>query len=258
VDVTAGGARYNFSGVQGVQIANVADSLAAVRQVVYEDQWLTAQELLAALRANYCGYEDLRQRLLNETPKYGNDDDRVDELAHKWADCYCELVAGHANARGGIYQPGFYTVSAHMPMGRHVGATPDGRHAGAPLADGGLSPSAGRDRAGPTAVLRSVSKLDLELASNGTLLNMKFSPAVFQGERALGQFVALLRSFCTLRIPHVQFNVVSAETLRRAQQRPEEYRNLVVRVAGYSAYFCELDRDLQDEIVRRTEYRDTR
>jgi pyruvate-formate lyase len=164
------------------------------------------------------------------------------------------LVAQHTNVRGGAYQPGFYTVSAHMPMGKHVGATPDGRHAGEPLADGGLSPSAGRDRNGPTAMLRSVSKLDLELASNGTLLNMKFSPVFFQGERALQRFVALLRSFCALRIPHVQFNVVSAETLRRAQESPGEYRHLVVRVAGYSAYFGELDRDLQNEIIRRTAY----
>ena len=253
VDVTAGGARYNFSGVQGVQIANVADSLAAVRRAVYEEKWLTAQELLGALRADYRGQEHLRQRLLNE-PKYGNDDDRVDALAAKWADRYCQLVAQHANSRGGPYQPGFYTVSAHMPMGRHVGATPDGRHAGDPLADGGLSPSAGRDREGPTAVLRSVGKLDLALASNGTLLNMKFSPLFFHGEYALQRFVALLRTFCALRIPHVQFNVVSAETLRRAQARPDTYRHLVVRVAGYSAYFAELDRDLQDEIVRRTAY----
>ena len=254
VDVTAGGARYNFSGVQGVQIANVADSLAAVRQAVFEEKWLTADELLAALRADYCGHEHLRKRLLNETPKYGNDDDSVDALAARWAGRYSELVSRYANVRGGVYQPGFYTVSAHMPMGKHVGATPDGRHAGEPLADGGLSPSAGRDRSGPTAVLRSVGKLNLELASNGTLLNMKFSPTFFEGERALQRFVALLRSFCALRIPHVQFNVVSAETLRQAQARPGEYRNLVVRVAGYSAYFGELDRDLQNEIIRRTAY----
>jgi formate C-acetyltransferase len=159
--------------VQGVQIANVADSLAAVRQAVFEEGWVQAAELLQALRADYAGQERLRQRLLAETPKYGNDDKGVDALARRWAGRFSELVTRHRNVRGGIYQPGFYTVSAHMPMGAHVGATPDGRRAGQPLADGGLSPVAGRDRRGPTAMLRSVSKLDLEQASNGTLLNIK-------------------------------------------------------------------------------------
>jgi pyruvate formate-lyase/glycerol dehydratase family glycyl radical enzyme len=254
LDVTTGGAHYNLSGVQGVQVANVADSLAAVRQAVFEEKWLTAGELLAALRANFEGREMLRQRLLNRVPKYGNDDDRVDDLAKKWADRYSELVARHTTVRGGVYQPGFYTVSAHVPMGANVGATPDGRHAGEPLADGGLSPSAGRDRKGPTAVLRSVSKINLKLASNGTLLNMKFLPSFFDGERALEKFVALLQGFCKLGIPHVQFNVVSSAMLREAQVHPGKYCHLVVRVAGYSAYFTELDRALQDEIIRRTEF----
>ena len=253
-DVTAGGARYNFSGVQGVQVANVADSLAAVKRAVFEEQWISASALLDALRDDYEGAEALRQRLLNCAPKYGNDTDRVDALAARWADRYSEMVAQYRNARGGTYQPGFYTVSAHVPMGADVGATPDGRVAGAPLADGGLSPSAGRDRKGPTAVLRSVGKLNLELASNGTLLNMKFLPDALEGRENLANFVALLRAFSQLGIPHVQFNVVSAETLRKAQAEPEAYRNLVVRVAGYSAYFTELDRALQDEIVERTEF----
>jgi len=158
--------------------------------------------------------------------------------------------------RGGTYQPGFYTVSAHVPMGANVGATPDGRRAGQPLADGGLSPFTGRDHRGATAVLKSVSKLNLELASNGTLLNMKFLPSFFAGPGALDKFVLLLRGFCALKIPHIQFNVVVAETLRRAQARPEDYPSFVVRVAGYSAYFTELDRGLQDEIIARTEYAD--
>jgi formate C-acetyltransferase len=254
LDVTAGGAHYNSAGVQGVQVANLADSLAAIRQVVFEERLLEAGELMSALRADFEGHELLRQRLLNHVPKYGNDDDRVDSLAKRWADHYSELVAQHATIRGGTYQPGFYTVSAHVPMGAYVGATPDGRGAGEPLADGGLSPSAGQDRKGPTAVLRSVGKIDLELASNGTLLNMKFLPTFFDGERALEKFVTLLRGFCTLRIPHVQFNVVSGSTLRDAQRNPERHRHLVVRVAGYSAYFAELDRTLQDEIIRRTEF----
>ena len=254
VDVTAGGARYNFSGVQGVQIANVADSLAAVRQAVFEARWATGAELLTALRDDFEGHEPLRQRLIGRAPKYGNDDDAVDRLAARWAQRYCERVGRRRTVRGGVYQPGFYTVSAHAPMGAHVGATPDGRRAGQPLADGGLSPSAGRDRRGPTAVLRSVGKLNLELASNGTLLNMKFLPSLLEGDEALDKFVALLRAFCRLRIPHVQFNVVSGATLRDAQARPADYRHLVVRVAGYSAYFTELDRDLQDEIISRTEF----
>ncbi|NJN92816.1 MAG: glycyl radical protein [Anaerolineales bacterium] len=254
LDVTAGGAHYNFSGVQGVQVANVADSLAAVRQVVFEEQWLPASELLAALRENFAEREVLRQRLINRVPKYGNDDDRVDQYAQKWGDRYSELVAHYPTIRGGVYQPGFYTVSAHVPMGADVGATPDGRYAGTPLADGGLSPSAGRDRRGATAALRSVSKINLKLASNGTLLNMKFLPSFFAGPEAVKKFVILLRGFCKLHIPHVQFNVVSADILRQAQAQPEEFRSLVVRVAGYSAYFTELDKALQDEIISRTEF----
>jgi formate C-acetyltransferase len=254
LDVTAGGARYNFSGVQGVQIEYVADSLAAVKQAVFDERWLTASQLLDILRADYVGHEALRQRLLNRVPKYGNDDDRVDCFGQRWADRYSELVAGYGNIRGGIYQPGFYTVSSHVPMGANVGATPDGRRAGEPLADGGLSPSAGRDQKGPTAVLHSVARPNLKLASNGTLLNMKFLPAFFEGARALEKFVLLLRGFCQLGIPHVQFNVVSAATLREAQAKPELYRHLVVRVAGYSAYFVELDKGLQDEIISRTAF----
>jgi len=253
-DVTAGGARYNFSGVQGVQVANVGDSLAAVRQAIFEEQWLSGEGLLAALRDDYSELEPLRQRLLNCVPKYGNDNPAVDDLAAKWANHYSENVAQYRNVRGGSYQPGFYTVSSHVPMGAHVGATPDGRHAGAPLADGGLSPSAGRDRKGPTAVLQSVSKLNLKLASNGTLLNMKFLPDLLQDHKGLAAFVALLQTFCRLEIPHVQFNIVSTEMLREAQTMPEAYRHLVVRVAGYSAYFNELDRALQDEIIQRTEF----
>jgi formate C-acetyltransferase len=254
VDVTAGGAHYNFSGVQGVQVANVADSLAAVQLAVFNKHWVSGQEMLDALRKDFAGHEILRQRLVNGVPKYGNDDERIDGFARRWANRYSELVGAYPTIRGGTYLPGFYTVSAHVPMGANVGATPDGRHAGAPLADGGLSPSAGQDVKGPTAVLNSVGKADLSLAANGTLLNMKFLPAFFEGERALANFVSLLRGFSRLHIPHVQFNVVSAQTLREAQLNPAEFRSLVVRVAGYSAYFVELDRGLQDEIIRRTEF----
>jgi len=254
MDVTAGGAHYNFSGVQGVQVANVADSLAAVRQAIFEEKWLSGSEMLAILRANFAKQETLRQRLLNRIPKYGNDDRSVDDLAAHWANRYCELVSQHSTVRGGTFQPGFYTVSAHVPMGANVGATPDGRKAGQPLADGGLSPMAGRDRKGPTAVLHSVNSINLELASNGTLLNMKFLPSFFEGKHAMQQFVTMLRAFCSLKIPHVQFNVISSRTLRQAQAHPEQFRHLVVRVAGYSAYFTELDLELQEEIIQRTEF----
>jgi formate C-acetyltransferase len=254
VDVTAGGAIYDFSGVQGVQVANVADSFMAVKQAIFDEHWLPAEQLLETLRHNFKGEEVLRQRLVNRIPKYGNDIDAVDKFNDQWADRFCQLVSQYHNIRGGLYHPGFYTVSAHVPMGAHVGATPDGRKAGEPLADGGLSPMSGLDHNGPTAMLRSVSKPNLRLASNGTLLNMKFLPEFFKGENNLAKFVGLLRGFCALEIPHVQFNVLSADMLRAAQDAPEKHGHLVVRVAGYSAYFVELDRDLQNEIIRRTEY----
>ena len=253
-DVTWGGARYNFSGPQGVQVGNMADSLAALRWMVYDKRQIGAAQLMAALQRNFEGDEALRQRLLNCAPKYGNDDDYVDLLGAKWAKFYCDEVARHATPRGGTYHPGFYTVSAHVPLGQNVGATPDGRLAHMPLADGGLSPVAGRDLKGPTAVLRSVAKIDQKLASNGSLLNLKFLPSFFEQEGSLDWFAAFLRGFVDLNVAHVQFNVISGDTLRKAQQHPEQFRSLVVRVAGYSAYFVELDKQVQDEIIRRTEH----
>lgn len=254
VDVTAGGAHYNFSGPQGVQVGNLADSLAALKTLVYETGAVQRDELLRALSSNFERDEVLRQRLLNCAPKYGNDDDAVDALGARWARFYCEEVERYPTPRGGTFHAGFYTVSAHVPLGKNVGATPDGRHAHMPLADGGLSPVAGRDVRGPTAVLRSVAKIDQSLASNGSLLNLKFLPSFFRQEHALEWFAGFLRGFVELKLAHVQFNVISGETLRAAQQHPEQFRGLVVRVAGYSAYFTELDREVQDEIIRRTEH----
>ena len=253
-DVTAGGAHYNFSGPQGVQVGNMADSLAALKWMVYDRREVGAVDLMAALRRNFAADEPLRQCLLNHAPKYGNDDDYVDLLGRKWARFYCDEVSRYSTPRGGTYNPGFYTVSAHVPLGHNVGATPDGRFAYTPLADGGLSPVAGRDQKGPTAVLRSVSKIDQTLASNGCLLNLKFLPSFFEDEHALEWFAGFLRGFVDLNVCHVQFNVVAADTLRRAQRHPERFRSLVVRVAGYSAYFVELDNEVQDEIIRRTEH----
>lgn len=253
-DVTAGGARYNFSGVQGIGVANVADSLQVVKKVVFEQQKLSFSRLKEMLRADFRGYEGWQKFFINGVEKYGNDIDEVDSLASDVLRLYCKEVEKYKNARGGIFQPGSYTVSAHVPLGADVGATPDGRNAGEQLADGGLSPMMGRDRRGPTAVLKSVGKLDSYLLSNGSLLNQKFHPSALEGEEGIEKFVAYLRAFCALKIIHVQFNVVSAETLRDAQKNPDKYRNLVVRVAGYSAFFTELDGAIQEDIIRRTEH----
>jgi formate C-acetyltransferase len=257
LDVTAGGARYNLSGIQAIQVANVADCLAVAKKCVYEDKSLGAGELLSALRNNFEGAEFLRQRLINKVPKYGNDVEWVDSIAAKWVEYFAHKLSGYTNARGGIYHAGLYTVSAHVPMGQNVGASLDGRKAKDPLADGGMSAMYGRDRSGPTALLRSVSRIDARNGSNGTLLNMKFLPEFFRSEEGIAKFSSFLRTFVRLRINHVQFNVVRKEDLLAAKANPEAWRGLTVRVAGYTAYFLELANDLQDEIIARTSYGDT-
>lgn len=256
VDVTAGGAHYNFSGIQMIQVANLADSLAAIKQTVFEEKSVLARDMLDALWHNFEGYEVLRARLLNKIPKYGNDVDHVDEIGCKWANYFRKKLNTYTNYRGGKYHTGMYTVSAHVPMGENVGASPDGRYAKTPLADGGMSPVYGRDIAGPTAVLKSVSKLDKTLTSNGGLLNMKFLPEFFKTQSGIDKFALFLRSFVELEIPHIQFNVVNREDLLAAKAHPEQYRSLTVRVAGYTAYFTELAGELQDEIIARTSYGD--
>lgn len=253
-DVTAGGAFYNLSGIQAIQVANVADSLAVLKQLVYDEQRVSAQDLLQACRNNFQGQEVLRQRCLHAVPKYGNDVPWVDELGSQWLTTFADHLKDYTNVRGGPYHMGLYTVSAHVPMGKNVGATPDGRLAEEPLADGGMSPMYGRDRLGPTAVLRSVARAPLVRASNGTLLNMKFLPVFFQTQRGRKQFSALLKAFVQLLIHHVQFNVLRREDLLAAKENPDAYRGLTVRVAGYTAYFTELAEDLQDEIIARTTF----
>ena len=255
-DVTAGGAKYNLSGVQMIQVANLADSLAAIKQLVYDEKIVSREELLDALQKNFEGYDSLRARLLNKVPKYGNDVEWVDDVGVKWARYFRERIGTYTNYRGGRYHTGMYTVSAHVPMGENVGASPDGRMAGQPLADGGMSPVYGRDVTGPTAVLKSVSKLDKELTTNGGLLNMKFLPEFFKTETGIDKFAKFLRTFVDLEIPHIQFNVVRKEDLLAAKKNPEQYRSLTVRVAGYTAYFTELADELQDEIIARTSYAD--
>ncbi len=251
--VQEGGAVYNFTGPQGVGVANVGDSLAAIKYMVFEKKAITAEELLEAMRTNFAGREELRQRLINEVPKYGNDDDYVDTLAREGALIYCREVEKYTNPRGGRYQPGLYPVSANVPLGAMTGATPDGRKAGAPLADG-VSPVSGRDVKGPTAAVTSVAKLDHHIASNGTLLNQKFHPSALAGDTGLRNLAAVVRTFFDQKGFHVQFNVVSKETLLDAQKNPDKYRTLVVRVAGYSAYFTALDKAIQDDIIARTEH----
>ena len=257
MDVTAGGAKYNFSGIQMIQVANLADSFAALKQLVYEEKRFTPEEVLDALEKNFEGYEIMRAMMLNKVPKYGNDVEWVDELGCKWAVYFREkLNKKYKNYRGGPYHTGMYTVSAHVPMGENVGAAPDGHLAGTPLADGGMSPVYGRDVEGPTAVLKSVSRLDKTLTSNGGLLNMKFLPSFFATQSGIDKFALFLRSFVELEIPHIQFNVVRREDLLAAQKNPDQYRSLTVRVAGYTAYFTELAGELQNEIIARTAYED--
>jgi len=251
-DVTAGGAVYNLSGIQMIQVASLADSLAALKKLVFEERRISPQTMMAALKADFQGYEVEQALMLNKAPEYGNDIAYVDELGAKWADYFAEKLRSYTNARGGRYHTGMYTVSAHVPMGQNVGASPDGRRAGTPLADGGLSPVYGRDMAGPTAVLKSVSAMDNTWTSNGGLLNLKFLPEFFDSEQNISKFVSFLRAFVDLEIPHVQFNVVRAEDLIAAKAHPDQYRSLTVRVAGYTAYFVELAGDLQDEIIART------
>ncbi len=200
------------------------------------------------------GDEDWRQRFINGYPKYGNDADEVDELGARMLRHYARSVERYGNVRGGRFQPGSYTVSAHIPLGASVGATADGRRSGEQLADGGLSPMVGRDTHGPTASLLSVGKLDNVLDTNGSLLNVKFSPSSLAGEDGLTKLVAYLRSYARLGIQHIQFNVVDRATLVDAQEHPERHRDLVVRVAGYSAMFIELSKMLQDDIINRTEH----
>lgn len=254
MDVTRGGAHYNFSGIQMIQVANLADSMAALKKLVYEEKKIPADQMLKALEHNFEGYEIIRTMLLNKVPKYGNDVEWVDELGTKWAEYFKKRLDTFTNYRGGRYHTGMYTVSAHVPMGENVGASPDGRYAKTPLADGGMSPVYGRDVTGPTAVLKSVSRLDKLLTSNGGLLNMKFLPEFFKTQAGIDKFALFLRSFVELEIPHIQFNVVNREDLIAAKKNPEQYRSLTVRVAGYTAYFTELAGELQDEIIARTSY----
>lgn len=256
LDVTAGGAKYNLSGIQMIQVANLADSLAAIKELVYDEKRISREELKQALADNFEGHEITQTMLLKRAPKYGNDIQWVDDLGAKWAGYFRERMKDYTNYRGGPYHTGMYTVSAHVPMGENVGASADGRKATEPLADGGMSPVYGRDMTGPTAVLKSVSRMDDSFTTNGGLLNMKFLPEFFRTQTGRDKFEHFLRAFVDLEIPHIQFNVVNREDLIDAQIHPERHQSLTVRVAGYTAYFTELAGKLQDEIIERTSYAD--
>lgn len=256
LDVTKGGARYNLSGIQMIQVANLADSLAAIKSLVYDQKLITQNELKEALKHDFEGYEIIRTMLLNKVPKYGNDIEWVDMLGAKWAGYFRNRMKDYTNYRGGSYHTGMYTVSAHVPMGENVGASPDGRKAMTPLADGGMSPVYGRDMKGPTAVLKSVSRMKNSYTTNGGLLNMKFLPEFFNTNTGMLKFENFLRSFVEMEVPHIQFNVVRKEDLLDAKIHPENHKSLTIRVAGYTAYFVELAGKLQDEIIERTAYED--
>lgn len=298
--VQEGGAVYNFTGPQGFGVANMADSLYAIRKLVYEEKKVSMREYKEALDWNYgqgfdeitagqiaaqavkklqeagqtltegqisqiitsvlmmepepekkARYQQIRD-MIEAIPKFGNDIPEVDAFARDVAYTYTRTMENYKNPRGGQFQAGLYPVSANVPLGAQTGATPDGRLAHTPVADG-VSPSAGKDVNGPTAAANSVARLDHFIASNGTLFNQKFHPSALSGREGLEKFVALIRSYFDQKGSHMQFNVVSRETLLDAQKHPEKYKHLVVRVAGYSALFTTLSRTLQDDIINRTE-----
>ena len=251
-DYHDGGARYNTTYIQGVGVGTMTDALTAIKYHVFDRKTLTMEALLAILKDNFEGHERVRQMLLNRTPKYGNDDDYADAVMVDVFEAYFQAIDGRQNTRGGTYHINLLPTTVHVYFGSVVGATPDGRMAGKPLSEG-ISPVQGADRRGPTAVIKSVAKMD-HVRTGGTLLNQKFTPGLFKDDAGLDKLVQLIRTYFKLDGHHIQFNVVDAATLRAAQAHPEQYRDLIVRVAGYSDYFCDLGKALQDEIIARTEH----
>jgi pyruvate formate-lyase/glycerol dehydratase family glycyl radical enzyme len=250
LDYHNGGARYNPTYIQGVGIGTLTDSLAAVKYHVFDEQDISMDEILKALHADFEGYENLRQKLLYHTPKYGNDDDYADGIAEEVFNVYYDLLNGRPNTKGGRYRVNLLPTTVHIYFGSVTGALPNGRKAGEPVSEG-ISPTQGADTKGPTAVVKSAARID-HARTGGTLLNMKFNPQVLAGE-GIDKLLHLIRSYFKLDGHHIQFNVINAEMLRKAQQNPERHRDLIVRVAGYSDYFVDVGRDLQNEIIARTE-----
>lgn len=251
-DYNDGGARYNTNYIQGVGLGSLTDTLSGIRYHIFDQKDLTMEQLLKALEANFSGYEVVRQLLINKTPHFGNDHDYADEIMVDIFNAYYSEVNERPNTKGGVYRINMLPTTCHVYFGSVIGATADGRRAWEPLSEG-ISPVQGSDRLGPTAVIKSASKLD-HARTGGTLLNLKFTPQVLEGEEGLDKLAQLVRSYFKLSGHHIQFNVVSAKTLRAAQGEPEKYRDLIVRVAGYSDYFCDLSEALQEEIIARTEH----
>ena len=253
MDYHEGGARYNTSYIQGVGLGTLTDAVTAVKYHVFDQCDIPFHELLEALAGDFEDHERLRHLLIEKTPKYGNDDDYADDVMKDLFEIYFDAIDGRPNTRGGRYHINLLPTTCHIYFGSVCGASADGRMAVAPLSEG-VSPVQGADRLGPTAVLKSVAKMDHE-RTGGTLLNQKLTPHLLEGENGLDRFVDLVRSYFRMDGHHIQFNVVDSEMLKRAQDNPEQYRDLIVRVAGYSDYFCDLGNVLQNEIIARTEHR---
>lgn len=250
-DYNSGGARYNTSYIQGVGLGTITDSLTAIKYNVYDKKNITFKKLCQTLKNNFIKNENIRNLLMYETPKYGNDEEYPDNILTDIFETFFNLVDGRNNFKGGKFRINLLPTTSHIYFGEKVGATPDGRKAFKPLSEG-ISPVQGVDVKGPTAVLKSASKIN-HIKTGGTLLNQKFSPNIFKTEEDLHKISALIRSYFKLKGHHIQFNIVTANTLKKAQKNPEKYRNLIVRVAGYSDYFVNLTDELQNEIIKRTE-----
>jgi formate C-acetyltransferase len=244
------GPRYNTNFIQCVGIGTITDSLSAIRKHVFEDETFTMDRMLRSLRNNFKDDEALRLTLVNKTPAFGNDDDHADSIMQRVYASLFETIDGKPNTKGTEYHLDMLSTTCHIYFGKMLGASANGRLAHMPESDG-TSPSHGADRRGPTAVIRSLAKMD-QFKSGGTLLNQKFLPSVLAGEEGLAKMAALIRTYFRLDGHHIQFNVVDAETLRDAQKHPDNYRDLLVRVAGYSDYFVDLDIYHQEEIIART------
>lgn len=250
-DYNAGGARYNTNYIQGVGIGTITDSLAAIKYNVFDEKKFTMEELIEALEHNFEGYDMIANLVRNKTPKYGNDDDYADNIMKDVFNFYQKTVTGRPNMKGGTYRVNMLPTTCHVYFGEVMNASPNGRLAQKPVSEG-ISPEKGADVNGPTAVIKSCSKMD-HLRTGGTLLNQKFTPSVVKGEEGLDNMANLVRAYFNMDGHHIQFNVIDRETLIRAQQNPDEYKDLIVRVAGYSDHFRNLSKALQDEIIERTE-----
>ena len=250
-DYNAGGARYNTNYLQGVGIGTITDSLAAIKYNVFDEKKFTMEELIEAMEHNFEGYDMIANLVRNKTPKYGNDDDYADEIMKSVFNFYQKTVTGRPNMKGGTYRINMLPTTCHVYFGEVMNASPNGRLAQKPVSEG-ISPEKGADVNGPTAVVKSASKMD-HLRTGGTLLNQKFTPSVVKGEEGLDHMADLIKSYFNMDGHHIQFNVIDRETLIQAQKHPDEYKDLIVRVAGYSDHFRNLSKVLQDEIIERTE-----